>query len=197
MPSRKSDKEALPSLSFEAPQPSDFSKMGKQELEPLNNRTITVLSGSSAGISETQNLIRYLAILSSNADAANVLTNGPIMLVLVKVLRLSKTPAFRVQIASLIGLLIRHSTAIEDELASSGILDSLANGLRDKHEKVGAVVESSGNFGLEKNCEDVIDKGVNNNRRGFNGIGDAGMALGLVLRCHSYITPHSLILKRL
>ncbi|KAF3583219.1 hypothetical protein F2Q69_00026269 [Brassica cretica] len=120
MPSRKSDKEALPSLSFEAPQPSDFSKMGKQELEPLNNRIITVLSGSSAGISETQNLIRYLAILSSNADAANVLTNGPIMLVLVKVLRLSKTPAFRVQIASLIGLLIRHSTAIEDELASSG-----------------------------------------------------------------------------
>ncbi|CAN6884574.1 unnamed protein product [Brassica oleracea] len=96
------------------------------------------------------------------------------MLVLVKVLRLSKTPAFRVQIASLIGLLIRPSTAIEDELASSGILDSLANGLRDKHDQVGAVVGSSGNFGLEKNCEDVIDKGVNNNRRGFNGVGDAG-----------------------
>ncbi|XP_056856817.1 serine/threonine-protein kinase RUNKEL-like [Raphanus sativus] len=136
MPSRKSDKEAVPSLSFEAPQPSDFVKMGKQELEPLNNRIITVLSGSSAGISEKQNLIRYLETLSTNADAANILTNGPIMLVLVKVLRLSKTPAFRVPIASLIGLLIRHSTAIEDELASSGILDSLTNGLRDKHEKV-------------------------------------------------------------
>ncbi|KAG5403393.1 hypothetical protein IGI04_009512 [Brassica rapa subsp. trilocularis] len=136
MPSRKSDKEAVPSLSFEAPQPSDFGKMRKQELEPLNNRIITVLSGSSAGISEKQNLIRYLETLSTNADAANILTNGPIMLVLVKVLRLSKTPAFRVQIASLIGLLIRHSTAIEDELANSGILDSLTNGLRDKHEKV-------------------------------------------------------------
>ncbi|KAF2574265.1 hypothetical protein F2Q70_00005879, partial [Brassica cretica] len=136
MPSKKSDKEAVPSLSFEAPQPSDFGKMGKQELEPLNNRIITVLSGSSAGISEKQNLIRYLETLSGNADAANILTNGPIMLVLVKVLRLSKTPAFRVQIASLIGLLIRHSTSIEDDLANSGILDSLTNGLRDKHEKV-------------------------------------------------------------
>ncbi|KAL0843299.1 hypothetical protein Bca101_016544 [Brassica carinata] len=136
MPSRKSDKEAVPSLSFEAPQPSDLCKMGKQELEPLNNRIITVLSGSSAGISEKQNLIRYLETLSTNAVAANILTNGPIMLVLVKVLRLSKTPAFRVQIASLIGLLIRHSTAIEDELANSGILDSLTNGLRDKHEKL-------------------------------------------------------------
>uniref|UniRef100_A0A1J3D2H2 non-specific serine/threonine protein kinase n=1 Tax=Noccaea caerulescens TaxID=107243 RepID=A0A1J3D2H2_NOCCA len=136
MPSRKSDKDSVPSLSFEAPQPSDFGKMGKQELEPLNNRIITVLSGSSAGISEKQNWIRYLETLSSNADAANILTNGPIMLVLVKVLRLSKTPAFRVQIASLIGLLIRHSTSIEDDLANSGILESLTNGLRDKHEKV-------------------------------------------------------------
>ncbi|WZZ90821.1 hypothetical protein YC2023_119400 [Brassica napus] len=136
MPSKKSDKEAVPSLPFEAPQPSDFGKMGKQELEPLNNRIITVLSGGSAGISEKQNLIRYLETLSGNADAANILTNGPIMLVLVKVLRLSKTPAFRVQIASLIGLLIRHSTSIEDDLANSGILDSLTNGLRDKHEKV-------------------------------------------------------------
>ncbi|KAJ4882519.1 Protein kinase family protein with ARM repeat domain [Raphanus sativus] len=136
MPSKKSDKEAVPSLSFEAPHASDFGKMGKQELEPLNNRIISVLTGSSAGISEKQNLIRYLETLSGNADAANILTNGPIMLVLVKVLRLSKTPAFRVQIASLIGLLIRHSTAIEDDLANSGILDSLTNGLRDKHEKV-------------------------------------------------------------
>ncbi|KAL9810783.1 putative serine/threonine-protein kinase RUNKEL ULK-ULK4 family [Arabidopsis thaliana] len=136
MPSRKSDKEAVHSLSFETPQPSDFSKKGKQELEPLNNRIITVLSGSSSGLSEKQNLIRYLETLSTNADAANILTNGPIMLVLVKVLRLSKTPAFRVQIASLIGLLIRHSTSIEDDLANSGILDSLTNGLRDKHEKV-------------------------------------------------------------
>ncbi|KAF8094565.1 hypothetical protein N665_0359s0009 [Sinapis alba] len=136
MPSKKSDKEAVPSLSFEAPQPSDFGKMGKQELEPLNNKIITVLSGSSAGISEKQNLIRYLETLSGNADAANILTNGPIMLVLVKVLRLSKTPAFRVQIASLIGLLIRHSSSIEDDLANSGISDSLTNGLRDKHEKV-------------------------------------------------------------
>ncbi|CAN8255898.1 unnamed protein product [Cochlearia groenlandica] len=136
MPSKKSDKEYVPALSFETPQPSDFGKMEKQELEPLNNKIITVLSGSSSGMSEKQNLIRYLETLSTNADAANILTNGPIMLVLVKVLRLSKSPAFRVQIASLIGLLIRHSTSIEDDLANSGILDSLTNGLRDKHEKV-------------------------------------------------------------
>ena len=64
-------------------------------------------------------MIRYLEMLSSNADAANILTNGPIMLMLVKLQRQSKASALRVQLASLIGLLIRHSTFVDDSLASS------------------------------------------------------------------------------
>lgn len=42
----------------------------------------------------------------------------------------------RVQLASLIGLLIRHSTFVDDSLANSGILGALTDGLRDKQEKV-------------------------------------------------------------
>ncbi|KAG6664350.1 hypothetical protein CIPAW_02G087200 [Carya illinoinensis] len=115
MPSRKDNKltEVIPSLPFEALQASDFARMPK----------------------EKQNVIRYLETLSSNADASNILTNGPIML-LVKMLRQSKASALRVQLASLVGLLIRHLTFIEDDLANSGILGSLADGLRDKQEKV-------------------------------------------------------------
>ncbi|KAF5736920.1 Serine/threonine-protein kinase ULK4 [Tripterygium wilfordii] len=137
MPSRKADKmlEAMPSLPFEALQASDFVKMSKDQLESLNNKIIAIFSGNSS-VGEKQNLIRYLDMLSSNADAANILTNGPIMPLLVKMLRLSKTSALRVQLASLIGLLIRHSTFIEDNLANSGILGSLSDGLRDKQEKV-------------------------------------------------------------
>ncbi|CAL5337815.1 unnamed protein product [Camellia sinensis] len=58
------------------------------------------------------------------------------MLVLIKMLRQSKASALRVQLASLIGLLIRHSTFIDDDLANSGILGSLTDGLRDQQEKV-------------------------------------------------------------
>ncbi|XP_021904963.1 LOW QUALITY PROTEIN: serine/threonine-protein kinase RUNKEL [Carica papaya] len=138
MPSRKANKtsDIIPSLPFEALQASDFVKMSKEQLDVLNNKIITIFNGSSSSISEKQNIIRYLEMLSSNADAANILTNGPIMLVLVKMLRLSKTSTLRVQLASLIGLLIRHSTFIEDDLANSGILGSLTDGLRDKQEKV-------------------------------------------------------------
>ncbi|XWS53683.1 hypothetical protein CRYUN_Cryun10bG0021500 [Craigia yunnanensis] len=137
MPSRKADKmsEVIPSLPFEALQPSDFVKMSKEQLDALNNRIISIFGGNT-GIIEKQNVIRYLEMLSNNADAANILTNGPIMLMLVKMLRQSKTSALRVQLASLIGLLIRHSTFMEDDLANSGILGALTDGLRDRQEKV-------------------------------------------------------------
>ncbi|XP_044484425.1 serine/threonine-protein kinase RUNKEL-like [Mangifera indica] len=137
MPSRKADKvsEVYPSLPFEALQASDFVKMSKEQLDALNNRILAILNGNTS-IGEKQNVIRYLEVLSNNADAANILTNGPIMLLLVKMFRMSKTSALRVQLASLIGLLIRHSTFVEDDLANSGILVSLTDGLRDKQEKV-------------------------------------------------------------
>ncbi|KAG2395804.1 Serine/threonine-protein kinase [Vigna angularis] len=137
MPSRKVDKvlEVIPSLPFEALQASDFVKMPKEKLEAVHNRILAILNGNTS-IGEKQNVIRYLEMLSINADAANVLTNGPIMLTLVKLLRQSKASALRVQLASLIGLLIRHSTFVDDSLSNSGILGALTDGLRDRQEKV-------------------------------------------------------------
>ncbi|CAL0334651.1 unnamed protein product [Lupinus luteus] len=135
--SRKVDKvsDVIPPLPFEALQPFDFVKLPKEQLEAIQNRIIVILNGNTS-IGEKQNLIRYLEMLSSNADAANILTNGPTMLILVKLLRQSKALALRVQLASLIGLLIRHSTFVDDSLANSGILGSLTDGLRDRQEKV-------------------------------------------------------------
>ncbi|OVA15082.1 Protein kinase domain [Macleaya cordata] len=137
MPSRKGDKasQAMPFLPFDAVPASDFIKMSKEHLDTLNYRIISILNGNNP-VAEKHNVIRYLEMLSGNAEAANILTNGPIMLVLVKMLRLSKASALRVPLASVIGLLIRHSTFIEDDLASSGILGALTDGLRDKQEKV-------------------------------------------------------------
>lgn len=137
MPSRKADKtlEAMPSLPFDTLPACDFAKLSTDHLDAFNSRVILILNGNSPA-SEKQNAIRYLEMLSGNADAANILTNGPIMLVLVKMLRQSKASILRVQVASIIGLLIRHSTFIETDLAGSGIIGALTDGLRDKLEKV-------------------------------------------------------------
>ncbi|WOK98161.1 serine/threonine-protein kinase RUNKEL [Canna indica] len=137
MPSRKSDKTAdsIFNLPCETVPPCDYAKLPAEKLNALNTKIIRILSGNSQ-VSEKQNAIRYLEVLSGNCDAANILTNGPVMLLLVKMLRLTKASALRVQIASAMGLLIRHSTFIESELANSGIINSLIDGLRDKHDKV-------------------------------------------------------------
>ncbi|KAL8462481.1 hypothetical protein ACS0TY_033492 [Phlomoides rotata] len=136
MPSRKFDKgpDAMPSLPFHAIPPPEFTKLPKDKLNVMYNRIVSILNGNVNG--EKQNVLRYLEMLSINADSANILTNGPIILVLVKMLRQSKAFALRVQLSSLIGLLIRHSTIIGDDLANSGILGALTDGLRDRQEKV-------------------------------------------------------------
>lgn len=136
MPSRKIDKgsDVMPSLPFHAIPPADFTKMPKDKLDLMYNKIISIMNGNVNG--EKQNVLRYLEMLSTNADAANILTNGPIMLVIVKMVRQSKALALRVQLSSLIGLLIRHSTFIGDDLANSGILGALTDGLRDRQEKV-------------------------------------------------------------
>ncbi|KAL5712821.1 non-specific serine/threonine protein kinase [Ranunculus cassubicifolius] len=137
MPSKKSDKglEAMSMLPFDAPPATDFVKISKDQLDALNTRIISTLSGNAPS-GDKQNVIRYIELLSANCDAANTLTNGPVMSVLIKLLRLSKVTILRVQLASAIGLLIRHSTSIGDDLASSGLLGALTDGLRDRQEKV-------------------------------------------------------------
>ncbi|XP_023735102.1 serine/threonine-protein kinase RUNKEL [Lactuca sativa] len=137
MPSKKSDKQSdvLPSLPFDTIPASDLVKLPKDQLDVVTKSIVTILNGNTT-IGEKQNVIRYLEMLSTNVEAANILTNGSIMPVLVKMLRQSKASALRVQLASLLGLLIRHSTYIDDELSNSGILGALNEGLIDRQEKV-------------------------------------------------------------
>ncbi|KGN57089.2 serine/threonine-protein kinase RUNKEL [Cucumis sativus] len=138
MPSKKADKmsDVNPTiLPFEGLQAPDFVKMPKEWQDATSSKIIATLSGNTS-VGEKQNMIRYLEMLSNNADAANILTNGPVMLMLVKMLKQSKVLQLRVQLTSLIGLLIRHSTFIDNDLANSGLLFSLTDGLRDKQEKV-------------------------------------------------------------
>ncbi|KAL0919394.1 hypothetical protein M5K25_011486 [Dendrobium thyrsiflorum] len=135
MPSRKGSKtsDVIPSLSFEIVTASEYVKLLPEQLSALNTQIINGLNGSPQN---SEKIIKYLEILSSNSDAANLIMNGAIMLSLVKMLRHPKSSILRAQIASVVGLFIRHSTYIETELASCGIIDALVHGLRDKQDKV-------------------------------------------------------------
>ncbi|XBI94420.1 hypothetical protein VPH35_031058 [Triticum aestivum] len=122
MPSKKGDKatESISVLPFEALPAADYIKLPREQVNAFNSQIIQSLSGSFQ-VSEKQNITSYLELLSMKSDAANTITNGPIMSLLIKMLRLSKTSVLRV-----------HCT----ELASSGIINALSDGLRDRHDKL-------------------------------------------------------------
>ncbi|KAL9232828.1 hypothetical protein vseg_007893 [Gypsophila vaccaria] len=137
MPSRKADKahETIAHLPFQALHVSEFEKMSKDQLDAFNTSIVNSFNGNG-NVGEKQSVILYLETLSSNAEVASMITNGPIMPVLIKMLRQSKASALRIQLVMLIGSLIRHSTYIHDDLANSGLLSSLTDSLRDRQEKV-------------------------------------------------------------
>ncbi|KAK1553152.1 hypothetical protein Q3G72_029726 [Acer saccharum] len=137
IPSRKVDKlsKVFPSLPFKALQASNFVKMSNEQLDALSHRIIAILNGKTS-VGEKQNVIRYLEMLNNNVDSVSIVTNGLIMLMLIKMLRLSKPPSLRLQLTSLIGLLRQHSTCIDANLANSRILCLLTDGLRDKKKQV-------------------------------------------------------------
>ncbi len=58
------------------------------------------------------------------------------MTMLLKMAKSTKTTSIRTRVCSIIGLLIRHATVIENELSSLGIPATLIELLKDKNEKV-------------------------------------------------------------
>ncbi|KAI5081191.1 hypothetical protein GOP47_0004374 [Adiantum capillus-veneris] len=114
---------------------SDLVKLSNEELEIFLSKILGSISGNTS-LSEKLNTLKYLETLCSNVEGANALINSPLMHMLVKMLRTSKPPALRIQVIFTMGLLIRHATLIEEDLASSGIITVLSEGLRDKQDKV-------------------------------------------------------------
>lgn len=110
-------------------------KLQPEHQETFLNKIMGSIHGSAV-MNEKLNTLKYLETLCTNIDAANILINGPLMPLLVKMLRTMKVPGLRVQLTSVMGLLIRHATLIEEELAGSGIVAVLTETLRDKQDKV-------------------------------------------------------------
>ncbi|KAG0627834.1 hypothetical protein M758_2G231400 [Ceratodon purpureus] len=115
---------------------SEFVNLEAEQQEAFLKKIMENVHGSTVPLNEKINTLKYVETLCTNIDAANILINGPLMLLLVKMLRTVKIPALRVQLTSVMGLLIRHATLIEEELAGSGVVAVLTETLRDKQDKV-------------------------------------------------------------
>ncbi|KAL4558116.1 hypothetical protein LXL04_036312 [Taraxacum kok-saghyz] len=113
---------------------SDVLESPKDHLEGVIELIATILKKKKKKKKKNKkqkNVISYLELLSTNVAAANILTTSSIMPILVQMLQRSKDSALRLQLASLLGLLLRHSTVFNAELMKSEILEVLRRCLED------------------------------------------------------------------
>eukprot|EP00873_Tetraselmis_striata_P032905 jgi/Tetstr1/453169/TSEL_040186.t1 len=105
------------------------------ELETFLTHIYRAVAGA-APLKDKVNVLAYFETLCTDTTAANVLINSSLTILFVRMLRNARAPTLRVRLASVIGLLVRHATFIADELAATGVLEVLAETLRDKNERV-------------------------------------------------------------
>ena len=87
-------------------------------------------------MNEKINALLYFESIIVNSNVSNRLINSAFMNLLVKMMKNIKSPLIKIRLCSVIGLLIRHSTVIENELAESDICNQLIETMKDKNEKV-------------------------------------------------------------
>jgi serine/threonine-protein kinase ULK4 len=68
-------------------------------------------------MNEKVNSLLYFESIIVNSNVSNRLINSAFMNLLVKMMKSVKSPMIKIRLCSVIGLLIRHSTVIEDDLA--------------------------------------------------------------------------------
>lgn len=76
---------------------------------------------SNVTISEKLNALIYFESIIDNSNSANRLINSAFVGLLVKLLKSIKSPGVKQRLCSVIGLLVRHSTVIDNELAQSEV----------------------------------------------------------------------------
>ncbi|KAK9809997.1 hypothetical protein WJX72_003108 [[Myrmecia] bisecta] len=105
------------------------------ELENFLTHIYRTIAGA-APLKDKVNVLAYFETLCVDTGAANVLINSSLTILVVRMLRNARAPTLRIRLASVVGLLVRHATYIADELAATGVVEVLAEALRDKNERV-------------------------------------------------------------
>ena len=96
----------------------------------------TAMANNAGTVNEKLNALSYFESIIINSNVSNRLINSAFMNLLVKMLKTIKSPGIKSKLCSVVGLLIRHSTVIENDLAESEICQQLVETMKEKNEKV-------------------------------------------------------------
>lgn len=89
------------------------SEVVEQHFENIYN----ALASPSVSLNEKLNIATYFEQIVQSSNCANRLLNSAFTPLLLKLLRNGKSGAFKLRVCSTIGLLIRHATVIDQDVA--------------------------------------------------------------------------------
>jgi serine/threonine-protein kinase ULK4 len=118
-------------LPVEALSSQALAQAPPDQSEAFLARLMASISGATS-LNEKLNTLSYIETLATETDAANHLINSQVMPLLVRMLKTTKPPGLRAKLASAMGLLVRHATVIDEDLAASGIVPILTEAAKDK-----------------------------------------------------------------
>ena len=109
------------SLTFKPWNASDIeAKIDTIEIEPHLSEVYQSMAVNNT-VQEKVNALLYFESIIVSSPVANRLINSAFMNLLARMLKSIKSPLIKIRLCSVIGLLIRHATVIENEFAESDI----------------------------------------------------------------------------
>lgn len=91
---------------------------------------------SNNSVTEKNHALLYFESIIVSSSVANRLVNSAFMNLLTRMLKNIKSPMIKIRLCSVVGLLIRHSTVIENDYAESDVCNQLIETMKEKNEKV-------------------------------------------------------------
>ena len=123
-------------LSFEPLTAEEFSKrIERPESEALLSQIYNGIVNNSS-VEKIINSLAYFESIIVNSRVANRLINSAFLVLFTHMLKSMKSPKVKIRVCSIVGLLIRHATVIDNEVAKSGIAQLLVLTMKDLNERV-------------------------------------------------------------
>jgi len=112
-------------LKFDPLRPDEFQRIiSETESERVLSDIYTAIVGNSS-LSEIINTLSYFETVITNSNVANRLINSAFLVLFVHMLKNMKSHMIKTKVCSIVGLLIRHATVIDNDIAKSGIKELL------------------------------------------------------------------------
>jgi len=91
---------------------------------------------SNSTLAEKADALQYFESIIVDSQISNRLINSAFTQLLIKLLKIVKSPTIKIHTCSVLGKLIRHSTVIENDLAESDACMMLIETLKEKNDRV-------------------------------------------------------------